>query len=92
MEYGTLNDIFTAKKHHPYTVGLFGSIPNLTEESRRLNPIEGLMPDPTKKPEGCWFAPRCGHCKEICKKQAPPVWEKDGHQIRCHLYGEKEER
>ena len=87
VEYGTLADIFTGENHHPYTVGLFGSIPSLTEESKRLHPIEGLMPDPTEKPAGCWFAPRCRHCTEKCKKQVPPVYEKNGHQIRCHLFG-----
>ena len=81
VEYGTLADIFTGENHHPYTVGLFGSIPSLTEESKRLHPIEGLMPDPTEKPAGCWFAPRCRHCTEKCKKQVPPVYEKNGHQI-----------
>lgn len=90
VEYGTLADIFGGEKHHPYTVGLFGSIPSLTEDSRRLHPIEGLMPDPTEKPAGCWFAPRCRHCTEKCRKQAPPVYEKNGHQIRCHLFGAEE--
>ncbi len=90
VEYGTLRDIFTGDRHHPYTEGLFGSIPSLTGDSRRLHPIEGLMPDPTKKPEGCWFAPRCGKCTEKCKKQVPPVYEKDGHQIRCHLFDEQD--
>lgn len=88
VEYGTLRDIFTGEGHHPYTVGLFGSIPSLTEDSDRLHPIEGLMPDPTEKPEGCWFAPRCTRCMEKCRKQAPSVWEKEGHQIRCHLFTE----
>ncbi|MBQ7372741.1 MAG: ABC transporter ATP-binding protein, partial [Blautia sp.] len=64
VEYGTLAQIFTGDRHHPYTVGLFGSIPSLTEDSRRLHPIEGLMPDPTQKPAGCWFASRCTHCTE----------------------------
>ncbi len=90
VEYGKLKDIFEGEKHHPYTVGLFGSIPSLTGDDRRLHPIDGLMPDPTKKPEGCWFAPRCGRCTEKCRTQAPPVWEKDGHQIRCHLYDAEE--
>lgn len=88
VEYGTLNDIFTGEKHHPYTEGLFRSLPGLTGNSRRLHPIEGLMPDPTEKPMGCWFAPRCGHCMERCTQEEPPVWEKDGHQIRCHLFKE----
>jgi peptide/nickel transport system ATP-binding protein len=91
VEYGTLEQIFEKGAHHPYTDGLFGSIPSLTEDSRRLHPIEGLMPDPTKLPEGCHFAPRCSRCTEPCRHQVPPVWEKDGHRIRCHLYAETRE-
>ncbi|MBC8536238.1 ABC transporter ATP-binding protein [Feifania hominis] len=94
IEYGTAEDIFTAKKHHPYTDGLFGSIPNLKVESRRLNPINGLMPDPTNLPEGCHFAPRCPHCMDICKTQHPPCHVDGTHRIACHLYtqegGDKE--
>lgn len=89
VEYGTLVDIFTGKHHHPYTEGLFGSIPSLTEDSRRLHPIDGLMPDPTDLPKGCKFAPRCGKCMEICKNQQPGVYEENGHQIRCHLLTEQ---
>ena len=87
VEYGTLEDIFTGDRHHPYTVGLFNSIPSLTDHARRLKPIEGLMPDPTSLPEGCAFAPRCQSCMEICKRQAPPVIDRDGHRICCHLFG-----
>ncbi|MDO5345706.1 MAG: ABC transporter ATP-binding protein [Lachnospiraceae bacterium] len=86
VEYGTLADIFTGQEHHPYTVGLFGSIPSLTEDSPRLHPIDGLMPDPTDLPQGCAFAPRCSRCMEICRQKKPSVYEKDGHQICCHLY------
>lgn len=86
VEYGTLADIFTGDCHHPYTEGLFGSIPSLTEDARRLHPIEGLMPDPTELPEGCKFAPRCTKCMEICKTCQPKVWEENGHQIRCHRF------
>ena len=88
VEYGTLADIFTGEEHHPYTTGLFGSIPSLTENSARLHPIEGLMPDPTDLPKGCSFSPRCRKCMEICRQQKPDVYEKEGHQIRCHLFGE----
>ena len=90
VEYGTLEDIFTGENHHPYTTGLFGSIPNLQENARRLHPIEGLMPDPTDLPKGCKFAPRCSHCTELCKNKQPEVWEKDGHQIRCNLFSSPE--
>jgi len=57
IESGTVEDIFTDRPHHPYTVGLFGSIPNLEEETERLSPINGLMPDPTDLPKGCSFSP-----------------------------------
>lgn len=86
VEYGTLADIFTGEKHHPYTEGLFGSIPSLTGNAKRLHPIEGLMPDPTELPKGCKFAPRCTKCMEICKIEKPGVWEDQGHQIRCHRF------
>ena len=59
IEYGTVEDIFTGDRHHPYTVGLFNSIPNLEKDEKRLHPIDGMMPDPTDLPEGCAFSPRC---------------------------------
>ena len=85
VEMGTLEDIFSGERHHPYTIGLFGSIPSLSKKTRRLSPIEGLMPDPTKLPEGCKFAPRCRCCQERCMAEKPPVFEEAGHLIRCHF-------
>jgi peptide/nickel transport system ATP-binding protein len=58
IELGTVEDIFD-RARHPYTIGLFGSIPDLDKERDRLTPIIGLMPDPTELPNGCNFAPRC---------------------------------
>ena len=87
IENGTLEDVFDGDKHHPYTVGLFGSIPDIHSEADRLTPIMGLMPDPANLPEGCKFNPRCDHCMEICKTQAPAVYKNGTHQIRCHLFG-----
>lgn len=92
VECGTLVDIFTGKDHHPYTKGLFGSIPNLEENARRLSPIEGLMPDPTDLPKGCKFAPRCSHCSDLCKQVQPEVWKNRTHQIRCHRFSKDEMR
>lgn len=86
IEYGSLEDIFTAERHHPYTTGLFGSIPDIKRESSRLKPIPGLMPDPTALPRGCKFSPRCPQCMEICRSTPPPLWRKDDHRISCHLY------
>jgi len=89
IETGTVEDIFDGEDHHPYTVGLFGSIPDLTVETDRLTPIDGLMPDPANLPQGCKFSPRCPHCMDICKKESPRAYEKDGHIIRCHLFDNK---
>ncbi|MPM47026.1 Oligopeptide transport ATP-binding protein OppD [bioreactor metagenome] len=86
MEYGTLEDIYN-HVCHPYTKGLFGSLPSLSTKVHRLNPISGLMPDPSNLPEGCPFNPRCPHCSEKCKKLAPPnVQVTPGHYVRCHLF------
>lgn len=89
VEQGTLEDIFTGEKHHPYTVGLFGAIPNINDEASRLTPIDGLMPDPTNLPEGCSFSPRCKHCTERCLKEKAKVHTEGTHAICCHLF-EKE--
>ena len=91
IESGTVEQIFEGEHHHPYTVGLFDSIPDLTKKTRRLNPIDGLMPDPTDLPSGCKFHTRCPKCMEICKSDIPPVNWIEGHDIKCHLYTEMSE-
>lgn len=84
VEYGTLEDIFVEKIHHPYTDGLFGSIPDLQTDSKRLKPIPGLMPDPTIETAGCRFQERCPLANESCGKQAPEtVRISQTHQILC---------
>ena len=85
VESGTAEDIFLGDRHHPYTTGLFGSLPDLNKETRRLSPIDGLMPDPADLPKGCKFNPRCPHCTDICRSCEPALIEKDGHAIRCHM-------
>ena len=92
IEYGTIEDIFEADIHHPYTVGLFGSIPDMVHKTARLSPIPGLMPDPTYIYKGCPFADRCPHCMEKCKHEKPAFFENGTHRIKCHLYtGEAKE-
>ncbi len=88
VEMGRVEDLFQGDYHHPYTTALFGSIPNLTKKTKRLQAIEGLMPDPTNLPAGCKFHPRCPRCMEICQKEAPGAADRKGHQVRCHLYAE----
>ena len=91
IEYGTVEEIFLGDRHHPYTEGLFGSIPDIHSTAPRLKPIVGLMPDPTDLPEGCKFHPRCPRCTEACRTRVPPVFQDGSHRIRCHLYGEEGE-
>ena len=87
IEYGSVEQIYSPGRHHPYTVGLFGAFPIIRSKAKRLIPIDGLMPDPTNLPEGCKFSPRCPHCTDICRQQEPPVHEQNGHCIKCHLLG-----
>lgn len=91
VEMGTFEDFFLQnEKRHPYTEGLFGSIPNIDDEAERLVPIEGLMPDPTDLPKGCKFHPRCKKCMEICKTVNPEIYTDGTHTIKCHLYSKGE--
>lgn len=86
IEIGTVEDIFEGENHHPYTIGLFGSIPDMTKITRRLNPIDGLMPDPTDLPKGCAFHTRCPNCMELCKIEEPKPKDFHTHMIKCHLF------
>ena len=90
VEYGTAVHIFD-NPSHPYTKGLFESLPDVNSTSKRLKPIQGLMPDPANLPKGCKFSDRCQHATEKCKSQAPQMTETEsGHMTRCFLY-EKED-
>ncbi len=90
IEYGKMVEVFEGGIRHPYTIGLFGSIPDLEGDAERLSPINGLMPDPTNLPRGCKFSPRCPKCMEVCLDQKPAIHERDGHQVMCHLFADKE--
>ena len=89
VEYGNLKHIYN-NPLHPYTKGLFGSIPDFSHKAHRLNPIKGLMPDPSNLPEGCAFAERCPQATDACRNKQPEELEVEtGHFVRCLLY-EKE--
>ena len=84
VESGTADDIFNHTAH-PYTEGLFDSLPRINSTARRLRPIKGLMPEPTNLPEGCKFCPRCPYAEEICQKKNPDFTETTpGHFVKCH--------
>ena len=85
VEIGSLEDIFL-RTSHPYTKGLFATIPSLDKDVSRLETIPGLMPDPADLPTGCAFHPRCRRCMEKCKTETPEAVElSEGHIVRCHL-------
>lgn len=90
IESGTLRDIFKDAKH-PYTIGLFGAIPDINSDVEFLYQIEGLMPDPSDLPEGCPFCTRCAYSEEICKTQKPEKTAIQGeeHFVKCHIYNDK---
>ena len=76
---------------HPYTIGLFGSLPNLDVDTDRLEPIKGMMPDPTNLPKGCAFCDRCPHATERCKNERPVLTEVEPeHLVACFHVTDKE--
>lgn len=85
VEYGRAEDIFLGDDHHPYTKGLFRSIPTVNGPQERLTPIPGLMPDPTQQHEGCSFQPRCPYATEHCAQHKPQYHEDGEHRILCHF-------
>ena len=86
IESGTLEDIFDHKRH-PYTEGLFNSLPNVKDKDHDLIPIKGLMPNPADLPTGCPFHPRCAYATPKCAESEPEVyWFSDTHFAKCWLY------
>jgi oligopeptide/dipeptide ABC transporter ATP-binding protein len=83
VETGPIEAIF-GEMRHPYTKGLWESIPQLKEKRRRLNAITGQVPDPMNLPAGCKFHPRCYLMIDDCKKEEPPLYPVNGkHFSRC---------
>ena len=86
VEQGTLEDVFNHTLH-PYTEGLFNSLPNINNRTAMLKPIKGLMPDPTNLPKGCAFAPRCDYATPACFERQPQLQQASPtHQFACLAY------
>lgn len=89
VEVGSVEDIFD-RPQHPYTLGLFGSIPSMDKEVERLQPVKGQIIDPTDLPPYCSFCDRCDRCTEECRKVDPKAVEvSPGHFVKC-IYAKKE--
>ena len=90
VEYAEKRELFKNPKH-PYTIGLFNSLPDINSDTDDLKPIKGLMPDPRALPKGCPFHPRCEEAKPECAAAIPPNSNVEtanggGHFVRCHLF------
>ena len=87
VEKGSADEVFN-NTLHPYTEGLFDSLPNLKKRGEALVPIKGMMPNPMELPEGCVFAPRCPYATAECSEKTPELVQigKDTHFVACRAY------
>jgi oligopeptide/dipeptide ABC transporter ATP-binding protein len=74
-----------ARPSHPYTQGLFASIPRITGPVKRLSPIGGSVPPPGAWPSGCRFLPRCPKAFEKSETMPPLLPVGPDHRMRCWL-------
>ena len=91
VEQAPVKELFEGPKH-PYTKGLLNAIPKITRERNPLETIEGMVPNPTERIEGCSFSPRCPYATDQCRKAEPPMAElSDGRLVRCWQYAKENE-
>ncbi len=86
VEYAATDSLFETPMH-PYTMGLLESRPRMEDivQKKRLQPILGFVPNPTRHPSGCRFHPRCPFATPECTNEMPEPREiKEGHLVRCH--------
>ena len=88
VEHASTRQVFEAPAH-PYTRGLFGSVPTITGPRERLTPIAGSVPPPTAWPTGCRFAPRCPERFARCDTMPSLRRAGPGHESRCWLTGDE---
>ena len=83
VEHGTAEEVFHHPLH-PYTVGLFGSLPSTRGRGERLRTIPGTVPDPAHIPSGCAFHPRCPIADAACAERVPELEAlRPGHAVSC---------
>jgi oligopeptide/dipeptide ABC transporter ATP-binding protein len=86
VEYGDVREIFR-KRLHPYTDGLFKSIPRAGRGAKQpLTPIQGSVPEPIDLPKSCRFLPRCNFRFSKCENNPPLFTLDNGHKVKCWLY------
>jgi peptide/nickel transport system ATP-binding protein/oligopeptide transport system ATP-binding protein len=88
VEEASAGELF-ANPMHPYTMGLLRCVPTMRTVSRRLDMIEGNIPDPACLPAGCAFHPRCPFAADVCREQAPEKrFFGERRFAACHRAGE----
>ena len=90
VETATVEELF-AKPRHPYTIGLFRSLPDIAGAGNRLETIPGIVPAAWRFPSGCRFRTRCPLAREACGESEPvrsPIDGNDEHQVACHFIEE----
>lgn len=86
VEFGDVETVFHHPKH-PYTQALLRSIPKISRERDELDPIQGMVPSPFRRPTGCQFHPRCTQVMEKCSQIEPRVTTVgENHAVQCLLY------
>lgn len=92
VEKAPVRDLFDDPKH-PYSRGLLHAIPKITKEREPLLTIEGAVPNPTERIEGCAFWPRCSHATELCRKAEAPLKQlSKEREVKCWLYADMQEK
>jgi oligopeptide/dipeptide ABC transporter ATP-binding protein len=88
VEYAPVKDLF-AKPRHPYTIGLFRSLPELVAPGERLRPIPGMVPSAYDFPSGCRYRTRCPLARALCAEVEPPLERvapgEGQHTAACHF-------
>ncbi|GGH84131.1 oligopeptide/dipeptide ABC transporter ATP-binding protein [Pullulanibacillus pueri] len=84
VEEGDVETVFNDPQH-PYTKGLLASVPKVEGELTQLQAIPGSLPNLGEAIVGCRFQSRCPFAMDICRSQAPPIYEENGHQTRCWM-------
>src|SRR5699024_10393903 len=89
VEENNVRSLFKDPKH-PYTIGLLNSIPNIEEEDeKRLQPIDGNVPNIGVIQQGCPFRTRCVHAFAKCHEENPPLFNDEEGTVRCWLHEEE---
>jgi peptide/nickel transport system ATP-binding protein len=89
VESGTVDEIFTDERRHPYVAALISAIPSVLAQGLQVRPIAGQVPNLAELPAGCRFAPRCPLARAICREIEPPlVADRAGHAVACHVVNE----